>query len=103
MIWHRLSLVRTLFPGHAKAEARATARRWQKAVATQPELRADLIRMGGLLTGQPHRLIDGLPEAEPMEPSRLAYLAGRRDLALQLLALAGLSYHEMSLLMENDE
>ena len=104
MIWNRIPILATLFPSSARREAAQAARRWRKAVAGDPALQSDLIRIGGLLTMQPVQFQDGFPEPLPIDPQRLAYEAGRRDLAIQLLALAGLTTFEMnSIMKENDD
>ncbi|PZQ99927.1 MAG: hypothetical protein DI533_04665 [Cereibacter sphaeroides] len=101
MIWSRLSLLRPLF--QTRREARDVGRRWSQAARANSDLQLDLIRFGGLLSGQAVELRDGIPELAPIDPLRLAYEAGRRDLATQLLALMGLSYPEMNRLMENED
>lgn len=73
------------------------ARRWSRARNAQPELLADLIRLGGIMAAQPTQ--DG--EVLPLDPNRLLYEAGRRDFALQLAALMALSPMELNDLMES--
>lgn len=102
MILSRLSLVRALFAGDDRSAVPA-ARRWRAARAANPALMADLIRHGGILAQQPQRLTDGVPEMDQTDPIRLAYEAGRRDMALALLALMGLSDHELSQMMEAND
>jgi hypothetical protein len=97
MIWSRLSVLRALFA--SRAQARDAGLRWHRALRHVPELQGDLIRLGGILTLQP--VENG--EAQPLDPHRLAYEAGKRDLALQLLALMGLSITELNTLMEDDD
>jgi hypothetical protein len=101
MIWDRNIILRTLFP--TRAAATPVARRWRAAAAKDRALPADMIRMGGVLTLQPVRLVDGFPEVEPLDPLRLAYEAGRRDFAMQILALMDLSIDDMNTLMEDND
>ena len=106
MIWNRLSLLRGLAntPRVVKAEAlnhapvseTDMARRWSRARQVNPELLADLIRLGGIMATQPMQNGDVLP----LDAQRMAYEAGRRDLALQLSALMALTPMELNDLME---
>ena len=97
MIWDKLTFLRAMFP--ARAEAAATTRRWHRARRDQPALALDIIRLGGVLTAQP--LDQG--ELVPPDPIKLAYEAGRRDFALQLLAMTNLTMHELNTLMEDND
>lgn len=92
MIWNRLAVFSTLFPGSALQQARSSARRWRRAFADEPALAEDLIRLGGVLVMTP---------PNPAGPSveQLAYEAGRRDFALQLLAMGGLSPWQLNQMM----
>jgi hypothetical protein len=97
MIWDRLAFIRTLFPN--RGAAAEVARRWVKARQRDPELMADVIRLGGVLTAQPFEN----SEVADLDPHRLAYEAGRRDLALQLSSLMGLTVNELNNLMGDDD
>ena len=101
MIWHRFTILRPLFA--SRKAAVEVARRWRAASARDAALQHDLIRMGGLLFLQPVDLDQGMATLAPIDPHRLAYEAGRRDLAVQLLALMGLTIPEMNTLMEDDD
>lgn len=103
MIWNPFSLIIGFYARAQKREALASAKRWRKAVAQDPELRADLIRLGGVMTLLPRALRDGVPELEPIDPLRQAYDAGRREFALHLLALSGLTIHDLNILSETDD
>lgn len=97
MIWDKLTFLQAIFP--TRAAASEVSRRWHRARRDQPQLALDLIRLGGILTAQP--LDQG--ELVPPDPIKLAYEAGRRDLALQLLAMTNLSMHELNTLMEDND
>lgn len=97
MIFDRLSVLRSLFP--ARQPAKDISRRWMGAALANPALVQDLIRMGGLLAMQP--VENG--ELAPIDPQRLAYEAGRRDLAMQLLAMMTLNPATFTTLLETNE
>lgn len=101
MIWSRIDVIRAMFP--ARKAALQVARRWAKARAAAPGIGEDLIRLGGVMVLQPVQVVDGLPEVETPDPLRLAYEAGRRDFALQLLALTGLTIEELNTLSEDED
>lgn len=101
MIFDRIAGLRGFFGFNDRA-AVEVARRWRRAFAAEPDLAADLIRQSGLLVQQPVQMTEGVPEVVPLDPYRLAYEAGRRDMALLLLAQGGLSHTEINQLMEND-
>jgi hypothetical protein len=97
VIFDRIGIWRAMFP--AKDGARETAGRWLAAASRAPELQEDLIRLGGLLTLQP---VD--PTGPLMnDPLRLAYEAGRRDLAIALLSMMALTPLTLTHLMEDNE
>lgn len=77
----------------------ARAARWSRAQATDPRLAADVLALGGVLSlgpREPSGAIDLAPEL-------LAYEAGRRELALELVALMGLTPFELrEQMMEED-
>lgn len=97
MIWDRITILRVLLPN--RAQAHEVARRWRSAAQRHPGLTEDLIRLGGVLVLQPFE--NGEPDVK--DTARLAYEAGRRDMALQLLAMMTLSTSKMSDLMENND
>lgn len=108
-IWNKLNILRGLTgsPRVLHAELRHPAsrpvdevemsRRWARARQSNPELLGDVIRLGGLMVAQPMQ--DG--EVMPLDPYRMAYEAGRRDLALQLSAMMALSVSDLNDLMED--
>jgi hypothetical protein len=64
------------------------ARRWVQARHDDPRLASDVAALGAV----------HLPAGAPPDPQRLAYEAGRRDVALELLALMGLTPDEINTL-----
>ncbi len=98
MIWDRISIIRALIPH--KSIAGDSARRWRNARAVAPELAADVIVACGLMQMQPARFDGGFATPD-LDPYRLAYEAGRRDLGLQLLAQMGVSQTELNAMMED--
>jgi hypothetical protein len=99
MILDRLSILASFLP--ARGAAAAVAKRWRAAAARDPELVADVVRIGGILQLQPARFQDGLEQPDPIDPVRLAYEAGRRDMALRFVALMGITITELNSLMED--
>lgn len=97
MIWDKIAFLRVLFPD--KAAAGEVTKRWFMARSLEPELAADLIRMGGVLVAQPK--LDG--EVVSRDAFQLAYEAGRRDLALDLIAMMQLQVFELNSLMEDND
>lgn len=72
--------------------ARDVARRWRAARDRSPELATDLMRMGCVMQ----------PVGAPLDPQRLAYEAGRRDLAQEMLALMNISIDELNELAQQE-
>lgn len=100
MIWDRIGILRLLFP--SRRAAGRVAARWVAAAEREPELARDLIRVSGLLALDPRRVAAGVEVLDPVDPIRLARAAGRRELALELLALMKIGPFELSELMEDD-
>lgn len=95
MRFNRLGILAYAIPGRARARLRASlALRWSRAAQADRQLVGDLIALGGVVS-QTAR-VDGLPETDPQ---RLAYEAGRRDLALELIALSGVTIEEINTMM----
>ena len=101
MNWPPLSILRT-FTTNRRA-ARDIGLRWTAAFLGNPDLAADIIRLGGVLTRPPQRFVDGIEQPDPIDPLRLAFEAGRRDLALSLLAAGHLTLADFRSLMENPD
>lgn len=89
-IWDRIGVLRTIFFDPDAAEA--VGRRWTLANDhAEGELAADVIRLGGVLRLLPARFDGGIDQRDPIDPTRLAYEQGQRDMALRLLALMGVT------------
>lgn len=100
MIWERIPIIRSFF-GHNDTAASEVSGRWQRAFNRDPELAEDLIRQSGMLVFQPVEMVEGFPQSAPLDPYRLAYEAGKRDLALLLLAQGHITAYELNQLMES--
>ena len=108
-VWNKFSMLMAIAPTRrvAAAEVASTrpqsevdmARRWARARRNHPALVDDLIRLGGILAAQPMQA----GEVLPIDTVRLAYEAGRRDLALQLAAMMSLTINELNDLMESKD
>ena len=108
-LFHRLGAIGAIFaqkeqpPPNVAAALRAQAgdlaERWSRARRKDPELLGDVIRLGGILTAEPFE--DG--QVVDLNPNRVLYEKGRRDLALQLCALMGVDHTEMTILMETND
>ncbi len=101
MILDRFSIFRAMFPfAGGRRIAADMAARWQRAQVRDPALASDLIGLGRILALRPALFADGAEIPEPIDPVRLGYEQGRRDLAVQLLALMGVTNTELANLME---
>lgn len=95
MIWDRISALLSIGLFATEKGAGQLARRWNREQRRDPALMADLINMGGILQ---------LTDTAALTPElRLAYEAGRRDLALQLAAMCGLTVAELNTLIGDDD
>lgn len=99
--WSPLGFLRSFTTG--PGDAGEVARRWTKAFRLDPDLAADICRLGGLLATLPVRLQGGVEMPDPIDPLRLAYEAGRRDLALKLLAAGHLGQTDLNSLLESED
>lgn len=102
-VWSPLTTIAAFLPKAALWEGARLARRWGKAARAEPRLAEDLIRLGGVLTGQPAILDNGFPSPALPDAQTLAYQAGRRDMALQLLALMSLTPYQLNELMKEPD
>lgn len=107
MIWDALTIAfRALIPERdpgIRAQIRRTvsrrARRWARASVAEPYLRADLLAIGRVLSMAPR----GGDDALAATAQELAYDAGRRDLALELLALMAVTPLQIHHMMQDAE
>lgn len=102
MIFDRLTFFRVLFPRSASAAVDA-ATRWREAADRDPGLAEDVVRIGGVLAAAPRRYAGGVEVPEPIDPIRMAKAEGRREMALELLAMMSVSSREFLELMENSD
>lgn len=100
MIWNPWQILQLAFNGQRR-EMQYGALRWTRAFRTDPELAQDLIRLGHVLEMEPVTLVQGVEQPTPIDPYRMAYEKGRRDLAIQILALGRISQTELNALMED--
>lgn len=98
MIFDPISILRARFT--ERRAARVLAARWSAAAARDPELREDIIRLGGLLAQPETRFENGIEMRDPIDPYRLARDEGRRTMALDLLALMNVTPHQLSQMSE---
>lgn len=99
-LFHSLSVLKARFP--VLSGATKPARRWQAARDHDPALARDIIRIGGLLTLSAQRFSRGREVLDPLCPIRMARDAGRRDLAIELLALMDVKISEIHQEMETE-
>lgn len=86
----------------APKAAAEVAARWSEAAFREPELAGDVIRMGGVLSKQPAEYKAGVERLTPLCPYRLARNEGRRELAVEILALMHITPDEIRRLMEDE-
>lgn len=100
-LWSPLSFLRTMAPGRSAAGDMAL--RWTRAFRAEPELAADLLRLGGVVATVPARFEAGIEQPDPIDPLRLAFEAGRRDLALKILAAGHIGHTDLIDLLEAND
>ena len=93
MIWSPSHLLRSLI--HPPRLRQRMARRWGVAATAEPELVDDVIRLGGIMEMEPRVMVDGVADLAPADPTHIAMRAGRRELALELLALMNTRPHDL--------
>ncbi|WP_289150260.1 hypothetical protein [uncultured Salipiger sp.] len=105
MILDRISTLLAHFGLDPDGRARAAEHGeiWRSAAAREPRILGDLIREGGLFEGQPVVMKDGIPSRAPIDPYRMAYEAGRRDFAAQLLSAGGLTHTQIEQLTKDQD
>ena len=95
----KLSILRAMFP--EKRRAAALSARWAAASQRDPRLAEDMIELGGVRSGQPDTYQDGIAVG-PIDPIRMAKLEGRRELAVEMLTLMGVTPHDLKQLSEDE-
>lgn len=101
MILDRLQVLRGMFVWTDRSAA-ARVRRWSTAYRADPALMQDLVTLGGLLQ-IPHEIPPDPMNPTPVDPHRLAFEAGQRDMAVKLCALMGVTNYELTQLMEETD
>jgi hypothetical protein len=101
MILDRLQILRGMFAWADRTSAERV-RRWSKAHLADPNLMKDLVALGGLLQ-IPHEIPPNPMNPTPVDPDRLAFEAGQRDMAVKLSALMGVTNYELTHLMEDND
>ena len=97
-IWSPLHILLARF-GTASF-AGPVSRRWRAAARENPELVEDVIRLGGVLATSEVELRDGIASRVPADPNDELVEKGRRDLALELLALMQVDPTDLRKMME---
>ena len=84
--------------------AQVVSLRWQRAAHAEPQIVQDVIVMGRVLAKQPAEFENGQEVPAVIDPSRVLMDAGRRELALELLALCKVDAAALAALIgETDE
>lgn len=100
-VWSPASILAARFG--ARRRAAEFAERWRRAFARDAALKQDLIRLGGILELPTVDLTEGVPAIEDKTPFQLGCEAGRRALALELLALGQIDPNELLETMETEK
>lgn len=108
MIWSKDTILESVFGRLAgdllkSRAAGQMARRWTAMLRRHPELREDLIQLGGLLKPNPKLMSGGDPGPADKTPYQCGVDDGRRELAVQILALGSMTNTEINRLMEDDD
>jgi hypothetical protein len=85
VIWNPLSVLFGTASGPEHASHMAA--RWQRARRDDTRLVEDVIVLGRIMESLPVEIRDGAPMRAPVDPNQLLVDQGRRELALELLAL----------------
>lgn len=101
-LWSPLGIIAAMTGGRPR-EAAPIMLRWGKAFDQDARLAEDLIVLGRVLELMPADFDAGEELRTPIDPCRLAYEQGQRDLALRLLALGNVGPHQLYKLTETDE
>jgi hypothetical protein len=107
VIFHRLGVLQGLFgafrgnPG-ARASAHSMGLRMTAIMARNPKFAVDIANLGGVFAAPPVQLVNGQPHAPTRDLYQCGRDEGRRELALQILALGGLTHEDLNQLMEDN-
>lgn len=99
-LFARIPVLQMLFSD--RRAAASCAARWSKAASKDAELVADVIRLGGILDRATEEYRDGVIVPNPVDPIRMAKEAGRREFAVELLAMMQITPEELRSLTEYD-
>lgn len=101
MKFFRLNRLRAMFPGQG-SRAADMARRWTEAAAADPQLIDDVVALAGVLM-VPAEIPPDTYDPRPVDPYRLAFEAGQQDMGRKMIALMGVTYHDLSKLETQEE
>lgn len=101
MIWNPLTLLRAA--SDSPRHAAVMAARWGDAAEASPKLVEDLIQLGRIMESLPVELQDGVPVRAAVDPHQVLIDQGRRELALELLALMNVDRAELAQMMRDIE
>ncbi|WP_422050145.1 hypothetical protein [Shimia sp.] len=97
----RVAVLRGIFAWRGRRD-RERARRWSEIAQLHPDVVDDIATLGGVLQ-VPHEIPPDPSDPQPVDPCRLAFEAGQRDLAVKLISLMGITNYELDQLMEASE
>lgn len=100
-IWSPFSIVRAIFP--ARDPAHAAAVRWNRVASREPQLANDMIRLGRLLELPDQTFTDGVGVTDDKTQYQLGVEAGRRALALEILAMMKIDPADLEEKMEIEQ
>ncbi len=101
MIWNPLTLLRAITPDRHRANVMAA--RWQGAVSRDPRLVEDVIALGRIMESLPVDLDTGDAVRAPVDPTHVLIDQGRREMALEMLALMNVDRADLALMMRDTE
>lgn len=101
MRFFRLNRLRAMFGGDT-GRAADMARRWTKAAVADPQLIEDVVDLAGVLA-MPSEIPPDPHNPRPVDPYRLAFEAGQQDMGRKMIALMGVTYHDLSKLETQEE
>lgn len=101
MIWNPLTLL--MGAAQSPAHANQLAARWQRAANEDRRLVEDVIAMGRIMETPPVELRDGVALRAPVDPNQLLIEQGRREMALEILALMNVDRANLAQMMRDME